>query len=129
MVWRSVTLFTSGLDVPRVCPSYPSGPASVPVAWRTAAFLLDPSFRWALLALSRSPNEPGDGALAPHFRFLEVGGGDSSVQSGAQFFGCLQRQLDPSPRPGFEASVDEVERDDVAQRRMARVVIGQMVDK
>ena len=29
-----------------------------------------------------------------------------------------------SPRPGFEGKVDEVERDDVAQRRMARVVIG-----
>src|SRR6266853_3441213 len=45
------------------------------------------------------------------------------VESGAQLLGCFQRQLNPSPRPGFEARVDEVERDDVAQRRMARVVI------
>src|SRR5207302_11315206 len=46
------------------------------------------------------------------------------VESGAQLLGCLQRQLNPSPCPGFEGNVDEVERDDVAQRRMARVVIG-----
>src|SRR6202140_1538328 len=30
----------------------------------------------------------------------------------------------PARAPGFEGNVDEVERDDVAQRRMARVVIG-----
>ncbi len=36
----------------------------------------------------------------------------------------LQRQLNPGSRPGFEGYIDEVERDDVAQRRMARVVIG-----
>src|SRR6478672_8741270 len=72
----------------------------------------------------RCPNEAGHGALAPHFRLLELGGGNRSVQSGAQLLGCLQRQLNPSPRPGFEANIDEVECDDVAQWRMARVVIG-----
>src|SRR5882757_10786513 len=36
---------------------------------------------------------------------------------------AAQRQLNPSPRPGFESRVDEVERDDIAQRRMARMVI------
>ena len=58
------------------------------------------------------------------FRLLELGGGNRPVESGAQLLGCLQRQLNPSPCPGFEGNVDEVERDDVAQRRMARVVIG-----
>ncbi len=36
----------------------------------------------------------------------------------------LQHQPDPGARPGIESGVDEVERDDVAQRRVARVVIG-----
>src|SRR5712671_1963599 len=62
-------------------------------------------------------------ALAPHFRLLELGSGNRPVKSGAQLLGCLQRQLNPSPRPGFESRVDEVERDDIAQRRMARMVI------
>jgi len=62
-------------------------------------------------------------ALAPHFRLLELSGGNRPVDSSAQLLGCLQRQLYPSPRPGFEARVDEVECDDVAQRRMACVVI------
>src|ERR1700720_4981157 len=64
------------------------------------------------------------GGPAPHFRLLELGGGNRAVESGAQLLGCLQRQLNSSPRPGFEVRVDEVERDDVTQRRMARVVIG-----
>src|SRR5260370_6286184 len=63
------------------------------------------------------------GALAPHFRLLELGSGNRPVESGAQLLGCLQRQLNPSPRTGFESRVDEVERDDIAQRRMARMVI------
>ena len=63
-------------------------------------------------------------ALAPHFRLLELGGGDCPVKSGAQLFGGLQRQLDPRPRTGVEARVDEVERNDIAQLRMSRVVIG-----
>src|SRR5882672_2867979 len=82
---------------------------------------------WSAAAASsrvRRPNEAGRGALAPHFRLLELGGGNRAVESGAQFLGCLQRQLNPGPRPGFEVGVDEVERDDVAQRRMAGVVIG-----
>src|SRR5580704_18038651 len=73
---------------------------------------------------SRRPNEAGHRALAPYFRLLELGGGDRPVERGAQFLGGLQRELDPGPRPGFETAVDEVERDDVAQRRMAGVVIG-----
>ena len=48
----------------------------------------------------------------------------SPVESGAQLHGRLQRQLDPCARTGVEVRVDEVERDDVAQGRMARVVIG-----
>src|SRR5258705_2366477 len=63
-------------------------------------------------------------ALAPHFRLLELSGGNRPVESSAQLLGCLKRQLYPSPRPGFEARVDEVECDDVAQWRMARVVVG-----
>ncbi len=73
---------------------------------------------------SRGANETWDGALAPHFRLLELGGGDRPVERGAQLLGRLQRQLDPGARAGVEGRVDEVERDDVAQRRMARVVIG-----
>jgi len=65
-------------------------------------------------------------ALAPHFRLLELGSGNRPVESGAQLLGCLQRQLNPSPRPGFESRVDEVERDDIAQRRMARMATGLM---
>jgi hypothetical protein len=66
---------------------------------------------------------PEDGALAPHFRLLELGGSNRSVESGAQLLGCLQRQLNPSPRPGFEGNVDEVERDDLGQRRMTRLMV------
>src|SRR6266567_2025291 len=73
--------------------------------------------------MSRCPNE-AYGALAPHFRLLELGGGNRPVESGAQLLGGLQRKLDAGPGAWFEAGVDEVERDDVAQRRMARVVIG-----
>src|SRR5712671_1394022 len=65
-------------------------------------------------------------ALAPHFRLLELGSGNRPLESGAQLLGCLQRQLNPSPRPGFESRVDEVERDDIAQRRMARMATGLM---
>ena len=54
--------------------------------------------------VSRCPNEAGDGALAPHFRLLELGGGNRPVESGAQLLGRLQRQLNPSPRPGFEGN-------------------------
>src|SRR5438034_8768960 len=74
--------------------------------------------------VSRHPNETGHRPLAPHFRLLELGGGNRPVEGGAQLAGRLQRQLNPGPRPGLEAGVDEVERDDVAQRRMARMVIG-----
>src|SRR4249920_3047390 len=73
---------------------------------------------------SRRPNEAGHGSLAPDFRLLEVGGGNRPVECGAQLLGRLQRELDAGPRPRFEAGVDEVERNDVAQRRMARVVVG-----
>src|SRR5262249_52864667 len=52
------------------------------------------------------------------------GGGNRPVERGAQLLGRLQRQLDPGPRSGLEAQVDEVERDDVAERRVARVVVG-----
>ena len=72
---------------------------------------------------SRCPNEVWHGALASHFRLLELGSSNRPVESGAQLLGRLQRQLNPSPRTRFEGNVDEVERDDVAQRRMACVVI------
>jgi hypothetical protein len=58
---------------------------------------------------SRSSHKVEHGALAPHFRLLELGGGNRPVESGAQLLGCLQRQLNPSPCPGFEGNVDEVE--------------------
>jgi L-alanine-DL-glutamate epimerase-like enolase superfamily enzyme len=73
---------------------------------------------------SRGWNEAEHDALAPHFRLRELGGSNRPVESGAQLLGRLQRQLDPRPRTGVEVRVDEVERDDVAQGRMARVVIG-----
>src|SRR5215203_6209622 len=74
--------------------------------------------------VSRRPNKAGHGAtLAPHLGLLELGSGNRPVESGAQLLGCLQGQLNPRPRPGVKASVDKVERDDIAQRRMARVVI------
>src|SRR3954452_15685800 len=60
-------------------------------------------------------------SLAPHFRLLVLGGGNRTVESGAQLLRRLQRQLDGGPRSGFEAGIDEVERDDIAERRMARV--------
>src|SRR5262245_7611850 len=75
-------------------------------------------------AASRRPDEAWRGALAPHFRLFELGGRNRPVEGGAQLLGGLERELDAGPRPGFEAHVDEVERDDVAERRMARVVIG-----
>ena len=43
---------------------------------------------------------------------------------GAQPLGGLQGQFDAGARPGIEPGVDEIERDDIAQRRMARVVVG-----
>src|SRR5580704_6891403 len=74
--------------------------------------------------LSWAWNKAEHDALPPHFRLLELCGRNRPVESGAQLFGRLQRQLDPRPRTGVEVRVDEVERDDVAQGRMARVVIG-----
>src|SRR3954452_1009928 len=72
----------------------------------------------------KSPNKAGHGpTLAPHLRLLELGSGNRAVESGAQLLGCLQGQLNARPRPGVKASVDKVERNDIAQRRMARVVI------
>src|SRR5690242_6991172 len=59
-------------------------------------------------AMSRCPNEAGHGALAPHFRLLELGGGNRPVESGAQLLGGLQGKLDPGPGAGFEGGVDEV---------------------
>ena len=44
-------------------------------------------------------------ALASHFRLLELGGDNRSVESGAQLLGRLQRQLDPRPRAGVELRV------------------------
>src|SRR3954452_16737583 len=70
----------------------------------------------------KSPNKAGHGpTLAPHLGLLELASGNRPVESGAQLLGCLQGQLNPGPRPGVKASVDKVERDDIAQRRMARV--------
>ena len=50
----------------------------------------------------------------PHFRLLELGGGNRPVESGAQFLGCVQGQLNTRSRPGFKASVDKIERSDIA---------------
>ena len=59
---------------------------------------------------SPSSNEAALDALAPHFSLLEIGGGNRSVESGAQLLGGLQRQLDPRPCAGAKIRVDEVER-------------------
>src|SRR6266403_2669975 len=91
---------------------------------KTARLASRHTIRTEVAAASRRPNEAGYGALAPHFRLLELGSGNRPVEGGAQSFGRLQGELDPGPRPGFEIRVDEVERDDVAERRMARMVIG-----
>src|ERR1700733_10154768 len=56
---------------------------------------------------SRSLNEAKHGTLAPHFRLLELGGGDRPVERGAQLLGRLQGQLDPRPRTGVEVRVVE----------------------
>src|SRR5271168_3389578 len=74
--------------------------------------------------VSRCLNEAGRGAVAPHFRLLEICGGDRPVERCAKFLGAFEGQLDAGARAGFEAGVDEVERDDVRQGRMTRVVIG-----
>src|SRR5262245_15944572 len=62
--------------------------------------------------------------LPAHLRLLELGLGDGAVERGAQLLGALERQLDARTRARIERGVDEVERDDVAERRMPRVVIG-----
>src|SRR4051794_3881871 len=72
----------------------------------------------------RRPNEAGRSPLASDFRFLELGGHDCPVERPAQLLGRVQRQLNAGSRAGLEASIDEVESDDVAQWRMTRVVIG-----
>src|SRR4029079_13808898 len=72
---------------------------------------------------SRSSNDAEHGSLASHFRLFDLGGGNRPGERGTQLFGRLQRKLHPRPRTGVELRVEEVERDDIAQRRMARVVI------
>jgi hypothetical protein len=72
---------------------------------------------------SRGWNEAEHDALPPHFRLLELCGGNRPVESGAQLFGRLQRQLDPRPRTGVEVRVDEVECDDVG---IVRVTSGRV---
>src|SRR5262249_30682454 len=69
-------------------------------------------------------NESGRGTLPPYFRLLELGGSNRPVEGGAQLLGRLQCQLNPRARSRFEGGIDEVERDDIAQWRMARMVIG-----
>src|ERR1700752_2667433 len=73
---------------------------------------------------SSGPNEVEHGTLAPYFRLLELSGGNRPIKCGTQVLRRLQRQLDASARAGIERRVVEVERDDIAQWRMARVVIG-----
>ncbi len=60
----------------------------------------------------------------PHFRLLELGGGDGAVERGAQVAGGVQRQLHPGAGGGAEAGVEEVQGDDIAQRGVAGVVVG-----
>jgi hypothetical protein len=57
---------------------------------------------------SRGWNEAEHDALAPHFRLLELCGGNRPVESGAQLLGRLQRQLDPRPRTGVEVNMPTV---------------------
>src|SRR5215471_10369143 len=72
----------------------------------------------------RAPLRVERRALASHLGLFELGGGNSPIESGAQLLGRLERELDSRPCPGIEAGVEEVERDDVAQRSMACVVVG-----
>src|SRR5262249_32259169 len=107
----------------------PATVAELPTAYSNLVVVSDASpHHCALKAppslLSRRPDEARGGALAPDFRLLELGGGNRPVGRGAQLLRSLQRQLDPGACAGLEARIDEVERDDVAERRMARVVIG-----
>src|SRR5215211_1870689 len=79
-------------------------------------FIRDPLCR---IARKRASEAPSVRSLAtvlpcPHFRLLELGGGNRPVESGAQFLGCVQGQLNPRSRPGFKASVDKIERSDIA---------------
>ena len=60
----------------------------------------------------------------PHFRLLELGGGDGAVQRGAQVAGGFQRQLHPGACRGAKAGVEEVQGDDIAQGGVAGVVVG-----
>src|SRR5262249_4437115 len=81
--------------------------------------------RRAITRLERSPrsNEAERNALAAHFRFLELGGGNRPVESLTQLSGRFQGELNTRPRARIEGRVDEVERDDVAQRGMACMVV------
>src|SRR5262245_5864009 len=72
---------------------------------------------------SSCPNEAGR-TPAPHFRLFVLGGGDRSVERSAQLLGAFECQLDTGARPWVKSGVDEVERDNVGQRCMARMVIG-----
>src|ERR1700752_136388 len=76
----------------------------------------------AISSVSRRLNDLRHDALAPDLRLFEFGGDNRAVQGGAQLLRGLKRQLDPGARAGLESGVDEIERDHVTQRGMARVV-------
>src|SRR5947209_6897714 len=80
--------------------------------------------RPALPAALRRAAERRCGALAAHLRLLELRGGDRTVERGAQLLRGLKRQFERCARAGLKLRVDEVERNDVPERCMARVVVG-----
>src|SRR5262245_2450188 len=61
---------------------------------------------------------------ASHFRLFVLGGRDRSVERGAQLLGAFECQFDTGARPWVEAAIDEVERDDVGQGCVARMIVG-----
>src|SRR4029077_1332726 len=94
-------------------------PVPLSGVWRAADASL-----WLQSLPLRRPHESGQRAPAAHFRLLEIRRRDRAIERGAQFLRTVERELDPRARAGLEIGVEEVERDDVAQRRVARVVIG-----
>jgi hypothetical protein len=69
----------------------------------------------------RRRNETGDGALAPHFRLLLELGGSNRLSRAAGSPLAFSSVSSIPARTSGSSRVDEVERDDVAQRCMAEL--------
>src|SRR3954471_13304663 len=73
-------------------------------------------------AESRRPIEPGRRSLAADLGLFELGRSDRPVESRAQRLRRLERELHARPRPRIEPGVEEVECDDVIERRVPGMV-------